>query len=190
MMGNSSKKSKTSGAKVDTLIGHQTEIMGDVHFSGGLHIDGVVKGNVYADGDAESVAIVSERGRVEGELRVPNLLINGYVAGDVYALERLDLAKNARVRGDVYYHTMEMAGGAEVNGKLVRTDQEPQRFLEHHGREAATDASAEAGADAADVEHAADALRPTESGRPGAPGQTAGSTGHHGAAGTGTHRES
>jgi cytoskeletal protein CcmA (bactofilin family) len=82
------------------------------------------------------VAIVSERGRVEGELRVPNLLINGYVAGDVYATERLDLAKNARVRGDVYYHTMEMAGGAEVNGKLVRIDEEPQRFLEHQGRPA------------------------------------------------------
>ena len=129
--GNSAKKSKTSGAKGDTLIGHDTEIHGDIRFAGGLHIDGVVKGNVYAQADADSVAIVSERGRVEGELRVPNLLINGYVAGDVYASERLDLAKDARVRGDVYYDTMEMAGGAEVNGKLVRTDEAPQRFLEH-----------------------------------------------------------
>jgi len=145
MLGNSSKKSKSSGARVDTLIGHQTEITGDIHFSGGLHIDGVVKGNVYADGDDESVAIVSERGRVEGELRVPNLVINGYVAGDVYAAARLDLAKNARIRGDVYYHTMEMAGGAEVNGKLVRTDEEPQRFLEHQGdRDAGEQAEHEA----------------------------------------------
>ncbi len=120
MLGNSSKKSKGSGTKVDTLIGHETEIMGDVHFSGGLHVDGVIKGNVYADGESDSVAIISERGRVEGELRVPNLLINGLVAGDVYAGGRLDMAKNARVRGDVYYQTMEMAGGAEINGKLVR----------------------------------------------------------------------
>jgi len=133
MLGNSSKKSKGSGNKVDTLIGHETEIMGDVHFAGGLHIDGVIKGNVYADGESDSVAIISERGRVEGELRVPNLLINGFVAGDVYAGERLDLAKNARVRGDVYYHTMEMAGGAEINGKLVRTDEVQQRYLEHAG---------------------------------------------------------
>ncbi len=132
--GNSSKKSKTSGAKVDTLIGHDTEIYGDIHFRGGLHIDGVVQGNVHAEGEGDAVAIVSERGRVEGDLRVPNLLINGFVAGDVYAAERIDLAKNARVRGDVYYHTMEMAGGAEVIGKLVRSDQEPQRFLEHQGK--------------------------------------------------------
>ncbi|WP_067562824.1 bactofilin family protein [Halofilum ochraceum] len=133
MLGNSSKKSKGSGNKVDTLIGHETEIVGDVHFSGGLHIDGVIKGNVYADGESDSVAIISERGRVEGELRVPNLLINGFVAGDVFAGGRLDLAKNARVRGDVYYHTMEMAGGAEINGKLVRTDDVQQRYLGHEG---------------------------------------------------------
>lgn len=135
--GNSSKKSKTSGAKVDTLIGHDTEIYGDIHFRGGLHIDGVVQGNVHAEGEGDAVAIVSERGRVEGDLRVPNLLINGFVAGDVYAAERIDLAKNARVRGDVYYHTMEMAGGAEVIGKLVRSDREPQRFLEHQDKGAA-----------------------------------------------------
>lgn len=133
--GNNAKKSKTSGAKVDTLIGHETEIYGDVYFSGGLHVDGVVKGNVYAGSDdTSSVAIVSERGRVEGDLRVPHLLINGYVAGNVYASERLDLAKNARVRGDVYYHTIELAGGAEVNGKLVHSDEAPQRFLEHQSQ--------------------------------------------------------
>jgi len=165
-MGSSSKKSKTSGAKVDTLIGHQTEILGDVRFTGGLHIDGVVKGNVYADGDADSVAIISERGRVEGELRVPNLLVNGYVSGDVYAVERLDLAKNARVRGDVYYHTMEMAGGAEVNGKLVRTDPQSQRFLEHQGGDA--EPTPAPGADASEEVPAPDDLHPTETGRPGA----------------------
>jgi cytoskeletal protein CcmA (bactofilin family) len=131
MLGNNSKKSKTTGAKVDTVIGHQTEIQGDVHFTGGLHIDGIIRGNVYADSDTEAVAIISERGRVEGELRVPNLLINGHVAGDVYASERLDLAKEARIKGDVYYATLEMAGGAEINGKLVRMDEDQQRFLEH-----------------------------------------------------------
>jgi len=134
MLGGSTKKSRSSNAKVETLIGHETEIAGNVHFSGGLHIDGVVKGNVTADSDSDSVAIVSEQGRIEGELRVPHILINGRVSGDVYAAERLDLAANARVEGDVYYRTIEMAGGAEINGKLVRTDEPPQRFLEHQGK--------------------------------------------------------
>lgn len=165
MLGNSAKKSKTSGARVDTLVGQDTEIVGDIHFTGGLHIDGVVKGNVSAGDDSDSVAIVSERGRVEGELRVPNLLINGYVAGDVHAAERLDLAKEARVRGDVYYHTMEMASGAEVNGKLVRTDHGKQRYLEHQ-RDAAGDA---AGAAAGSDEEAGDKAGERTSGSTGGP---------------------
>jgi len=131
MMGSSSKKTKTTGAKVDTVIGHQTEIHGDVRFTGGLHVDGTIRGNVYANSDTDAVAIISERGRVEGELRVPSLLINGHIEGDVYASERLDLAKEARIKGDVYYSTLEMAGGAEINGKLVRTDEDSPRFLEH-----------------------------------------------------------
>lgn len=131
MKSNRSKKSKGAATKVDTLVGNETEILGDVHFAGGLHVDGVIKGNVHADGESKSAAIISERARIEGELRVPNLMINGFVAGDVYAAERLDLASNARVSGDVYYRTMEMASGAEINGKLVRSDETPQRFLEH-----------------------------------------------------------
>ncbi|MDZ7829334.1 MAG: polymer-forming cytoskeletal protein [Halofilum sp. (in: g-proteobacteria)] len=147
MLGGNTKKSRTANAKVETLIGHQTEITGNIHFEGGLHIDGLVKGNVTADNDSGSVAIVSEQGRIEGELRVPHILINGRVAGDVHAAERLDLATNARVEGDVYYRTIEMAGGAEINGKLVRTDKDPQRFLEHQDNEphpAASGAESEA----------------------------------------------
>lgn len=177
MMGNSAKKSKTSGAKVDTLVGQQTEIFGDIHFTGGLHIDGVIKGNVSAKDDSDSVAIVSERGRVEGELRVPNLLINGHVAGDVHAAERLDLAKDARVRGDVYYHTMEMASGAEVNGKLVRTDQGQQRYLEHQrDDEAATGAPATGEQGAGDETPGEDVTGddpPRTSGDPHSPGSAA-----------------
>ncbi len=129
-------KANSNNSKVDTLIGHETEIVGDVRFAGGLHIDGVVKGNVVAEAEsADALAIVSERGRVEGELRVAQLIVNGHVSGDVYATERLDLAKNARVFGDVHYRTMEMASGAEVNGQLVRIDQEPHGLIEHQEQE-------------------------------------------------------
>lgn len=132
-----SNKSKANGhGKVDTLIGEHTEITGDIRFVGGLHIEGLVKGNVRAHVASEdALAVISERGRVEGELRVPNLVVNGEIVGDVYATEHIDLAKNARVQGDVYYKSMEMASGGEINGKLVRIDQEPQQYLEHQGLE-------------------------------------------------------
>lgn len=105
--------------KIDTLIGQHTEITGDVRFSGGLHVDGVIKGNVIATSEADAVLILSEHGRIEGEIIVPNIVLNGTVTGDVHASERIELAAKARVTGNVHYNLFEMAMGAEVNGNLV-----------------------------------------------------------------------
>jgi len=115
-----SKKIKRN-PDLDSLVGSNTRLCGDVHFSGGLHIDGVVKGNVIAEGD-DSMVTTSERGRVEGNVHVHNIVLNGEVVGDVYALNHIELASNARVNGNVYYNLIEMAVGAEVNGNLVHYD--------------------------------------------------------------------
>ena len=113
------KKTKSASTKVDTIIGQQTRIEGDVHFSGGLHIDGKVKGGVIAEADSASVLTVSEHGSIEGDVRVPTVILNGKVTGDVRSAERIELASKARVDGDVYYNLIEMAMGAAVNGSLV-----------------------------------------------------------------------
>ena len=113
------KKSKGASTKVDTIIGQQTRIEGDIHFSGGLHIDGRVKGGVIAEADSTSVLTVSEHGSIEGDVRVPTVILNGRVTGDVRSAERIELAAKARVDGDVYYNLIEMAMGAAVNGSLV-----------------------------------------------------------------------
>jgi len=123
------KKKPKATARIETLIGQQTEIRGDVVFHGGLHVDGTVKGNVIAEGGAESVLSLSERGTIEGEVRVPNVMINGTVIGDVHAVNHIELAPQARVKGNVYYSLIEMAMGAEVNGSLVhRSENEPPKL--------------------------------------------------------------
>ncbi|HUP91399.1 MAG TPA: polymer-forming cytoskeletal protein [Solimonas sp.] len=104
---------------MDTLIGRQTEILGDVHFSGGLHVDGKVKGKVIANTDKPASLSVSETGVIEGDVRVPNIVLNGAVSGDVHASEKLTLAPKARVTGNVYYKLVEMEGGALVNGQML-----------------------------------------------------------------------
>jgi cytoskeletal protein CcmA (bactofilin family) len=119
------KKSKAAGNRVDTIIGQQTRIEGDVHFSGGLHVDGRIKGAVIAEAGSASVLTVSENGCIEGDLRVPIIILNGTVNGDVHSDEHVELAAKARVDGDVYYKLIEMAMGAAVNGNLVhRTEAE------------------------------------------------------------------
>ena len=126
------KKVKTP--KIDSLIGRQTEIIGDMRFTGGLHVDGVVRGNVYADDDSGAVLTLSAHGTVEGDVRVPNVVLNGVVIGDVHVNDQIELAANARITGNVYYRTIEMAKGAEVNGALVHQgvdSQEPKLQIEH-----------------------------------------------------------
>ena len=100
-----------------SLIARGTQIRGDVRFSGSLHLDGRIEGSVLADEDG-AVFTLSEHGIVQGEIRVPHAIINGQVHGDVHVAERLELAPEARITGDVHYHTLEMAAGAQVNGRM------------------------------------------------------------------------
>jgi cytoskeletal protein CcmA (bactofilin family) len=118
----SNKKQRSE--KVDTLIGQQTELHGDIMFGGGLHIDGRVKGNVIADNESATMLVLSEQGSIEGEIRVPYIVINGQVVGDIYASESVELAQHARITGNVYYNRIEVAMGAEVNGSLVHHQEE------------------------------------------------------------------
>jgi cytoskeletal protein CcmA (bactofilin family) len=106
--------------KVDTLIHRSVQIHGDLEFTGGLHIDGRVAGNVRADADARSMMSMSEKGFVAGSVEACSVILNGTVMGDIRARERVVLGSGARVRGNVYYGIIEMSLGAEINGKLVR----------------------------------------------------------------------
>ena len=126
------KKKAFSSARIDTLIGQGTEINGDLLFTGGLHVDGRIIGNVIAEEGSSSILILSEFGHIEGEVKVPNMVLNGKIIGDVYGSTRVELAPKSRINGSVYYNLIEMAIGAEVNGGLVHQphDARPQKALE------------------------------------------------------------
>lgn len=105
--------------RIDTLVGPNTRVNGDLSFGGRCHVDGVVKGNVSADPESNSALSIAEDGTVEGGVRVPYVVLHGIVRGDVIAHQRVELGPTARVIGNVYYNLIEMAIGAEINGKLV-----------------------------------------------------------------------
>ena len=113
------RKTTRRTASIGTLIGPGTEVFGDIRFSGGLHVEGAIQGNVIAENDGRSLLSLNEHGRIEGEVNVPYVVINGTVVGDVHGGEHVELSSKARVTGNVYYNLIEMAIGAEVNGKLV-----------------------------------------------------------------------
>lgn len=120
---------------IDTLVGSNSKVNGDLHFTGGCHIDGTVKGSVTADSDNNAALSISEDGAVEGGVTVPYVVLNGIVRGDVVAGQRVELGPTARVIGNVYYNLIEMAIGAEINGKLVHQPEGKVPLLEEAGNE-------------------------------------------------------
>ena len=110
---------KQVSTRIDTLLGKTSSLNGDLEFSGGLHLDGRVNGNVKASSAEGGALSVSESGFIEGRVEVTNIVMNGTVNGDMYARERLVLGEKARVNGNVYYGVIEMAPGAVITGKLI-----------------------------------------------------------------------
>jgi cytoskeletal protein CcmA (bactofilin family) len=110
---------KQTSTRIDTLLGRTANLNGDLEFSGGLHLDGRVNGNVRSSAPDGGALSVSETGFIEGRVEVTNIVMNGTVNGDMYARERLILGGKARVNGNVYYGVIEMAPGAVITGKLI-----------------------------------------------------------------------
>ena len=124
-------KNKIKSSKIDTLVGQGVEVTGDIKFQGGLHLDGTIKGNVSTADKADgTVLVISDRGRVEGDVYVAYAVINGEVIGNVYASEKLELSAKARISGNVEYNLLEMASGAEINGQMLHNINE-KKLLEH-----------------------------------------------------------
>lgn len=104
---------------IDSLIGATTSIEGDIHFKGGLRIDGHVKGNVIADTESPSILVISEQATVDGEVRAGHVVVNGVINGPVYSSELIELQAKSRISGDVHYKALEMTNGALVSGLLA-----------------------------------------------------------------------
>jgi len=116
------KKRATPQKRIDSLIGERTVVTGDVVFTGGLRIDGQVRGNVTAANGEPSTLVVSGQARIDGEIRVSHVVVNGVVNGPVVANDYLELQPKARIAGDVTYKTLEMQVGAVIQGRLIHAE--------------------------------------------------------------------
>ena len=111
---------------IDTLIGVSTEMKGDIAFSGGLRIDGKLKGNITARADDNSTLVLSENAVVTGDVSVPHMIVNGKIKGNVRSAERLELQPKAEISGDVTYKVLEIAAGAQLNGTMTRINEKAE----------------------------------------------------------------
>jgi cytoskeletal protein CcmA (bactofilin family) len=104
---------------IECLIGAGATVEGSIIFTGGLRVDGRVRGDVIASEGKPGTLVLSEQAQIEGEIRVSHVVINGTVIGPVHASEYVELQPKANVTGDVHYKTLEIQLGAVVQGRLV-----------------------------------------------------------------------
>ena len=109
-------KNKQRGSS--TLIEVGTLIKGEIIFDNELFVMGEVEGDLNSDSDLAKL-VVSKTGKVQGEIRVPNVVVNGTIVGNVRASEKLEISGTARIFGDLHYSTIEIQGGSLITGRLV-----------------------------------------------------------------------
>lgn len=111
-------------SRIDCLISVGTSVEGNISFTGGLRVDGQVRGNISAEEGKPGTLFISEQAKVEGEIRVPHIVLKGTVLGPVSSFEYVELGEKASVTGDVHYNTLEMHQGAVLQGRLVHLKDE------------------------------------------------------------------
>ena len=113
------KKANKIDSRIDTLVGAETRIEGDLHFNGGLRVDGAIRGSVSEQNGMPSTLILSEHGKIEGAVTAAKIVLNGKVIGSVKSSHFIELQTKARIIGDLYYKSLEMHTGAVIEGKLI-----------------------------------------------------------------------
>ncbi|HWH83014.1 MAG TPA: polymer-forming cytoskeletal protein [Burkholderiaceae bacterium] len=119
------KRPSVDVKQLSSLIAEDVEITGDVCFSGGIRIDGRIRGNVTVragDSGGRALLVLSEKGRIEGSVCCADAVINGDVVGDLEIAHFLELQSSARVTGAIRYHQLQMDVGATVRGQLLQAD--------------------------------------------------------------------
>ncbi|OGD14741.1 MAG: hypothetical protein A2W20_06710 [Candidatus Aminicenantes bacterium RBG_16_66_30] len=94
--------------KLAGLIDMESEFKGDLTFKGSFRIEGTFKGTINSD----SLLVVGERGKVEADVKVGQLVINGEVRGTLQASERIEVHNKGRVFGTLLTPTLVVEEGA------------------------------------------------------------------------------
>lgn len=116
------KKVNKIDSRIDILVGTDTVLTGDLTFSGGLRVDGTIRGNVQEQAGSQGTIILGESGRIEGAVSATKIVLIGTVVGPVKAGQFIELQAKARIKGDLHYTSLEMHMGSVIDGKLVHSE--------------------------------------------------------------------
>jgi cytoskeletal protein CcmA (bactofilin family) len=105
------KKPEMDDNRITGFFDDGTEFSGDLRFTGSFRIDGYYKGRI----ESESVLIIGERGKVEADIIVRHVLINGEVKGSIKAAEKVEIHHRGRVSGSIRTPKLVIEEGAYLD---------------------------------------------------------------------------
>ena len=111
-------KKKRKFVAITTLIDKDIVISGDTTYTGGIRIDGKIKGNLKVHGEEGSLLIMGHGSKITGDVEVEKAIINGEINGNVKCRDYLELNTNAIVNGSIEYDIIEIHEGSKINGIL------------------------------------------------------------------------
>jgi len=108
--------------KITGFFDKETEIKGDLTFKGSFRIDGRFKGKI----DSDSMLTIGESGKVEADIKIGYIIIDGEVKGTVQASEKVEVHSNGRVIGTIISPKLLIEEGAYLEANCQTTDKAPQ----------------------------------------------------------------
>lgn len=109
---------------IKSLIAEKCKIEGNLNFSDGLRVDGLLIGKITSLPDQNGLIFISESGEVHGAISAQRIIINGKVIGPIFAYEKLEIEPKANIIGDVYYKVIEMHPGSVIDGCMKQINGE------------------------------------------------------------------
>jgi len=114
------KFKKETADDVSSILAEGVEMTGEMSFSQGLRVDGLVRGKIRS----EACLVVGPAGRVEAEIRIRRVSINGEFRGVIHASDRVEIHKEGRVYGDIFTPCLIIEAGALFEGKCNMSEKD------------------------------------------------------------------
>lgn len=114
------KFKKESGDEIVSILGEGAEFQGELSFTHGIRVDGIVRGKIRS----ESSLVIGLKGKVEAEVIIRHIAINGEFHGTIRSSERVEIHKEGRVYGDIYTPCLIIDAGAMFDGKCNMNEQD------------------------------------------------------------------
>lgn len=97
---------------IESTIGPNTHIKGDIQGDGGLRIDGIVEGTIEITGNL----VVTESAKVRADVKASNISVAGAVQGNISAT-RVEILDTGRIWGDLTVKSLLINEGAYFRGQ-------------------------------------------------------------------------